>query len=79
MALLLGTVSGVLFALGMCMALLPEWNAFAQGVVLGAVGLVLDMKHLGFWLGDALAGFTPLVIGIVFYFVGSWRKPQFDK
>ena len=40
-ALLLGTVSGVLFALGMCMALLPEWNAFAQGVILGVVGLVL--------------------------------------
>ena len=42
-------------------------------------GLVLDMQYFGFWLGDALAGFTPLVIGIVFYFVGSWRKPQFDK
>lgn len=42
-------------------------------------GVLLDMKHMGFWLGDALAGFTPLVIGVVFYFVGSWRKPQFDK
>lgn len=42
-------------------------------------GLVLDMQYFGFWLGDALAGFMPLVIGIVFYFVGSWRKPQFDK
>lgn len=38
-------------------------------------GLVLDMKHYGFWLGDALAGFTPFVIGVVFYFFGSWRKP----
>ena len=37
-------------------------------------GLVLDMKHYGFWLGDALAGFTPFVIGVVFYFFGSWRK-----
>lgn len=25
-ALVLGTISGVFFALGMCMALLPEWN-----------------------------------------------------
>lgn len=24
-ALILGTISGVFFALGMCMALLPEW------------------------------------------------------
>lgn len=39
--LILGTISGVLFALGMCMALLPEWNAFTEGVVFGAVGMVL--------------------------------------
>ena len=37
-------------------------------------GVVLRMGYFGFWLGDALAGFTPLVIGIVFYFLGSWRK-----
>ena len=30
-------------------------------------GLVLDMKYVGFWLGDALAGFTPFWIGIIFY------------
>ena len=37
-------------------------------------GLALDMRHYGFWLGDALAGFTPFVIGIFFYFFGDWRK-----
>ena len=37
-------------------------------------GLVLDMKHYGFWLGDALAGFTPFVIGIVFYLSGRWKR-----
>ena len=42
-ALVLGTVSGVLFALGMCMALLPEWNAFTEGVIFGAVGIVLGI------------------------------------
>lgn len=40
-ALVLGTVSGVLFALGMCTALLPEWNAFKQGIIFGSIGLVL--------------------------------------
>ncbi len=40
-------------------------------------GLVLDMKHYGFWLGDALAGFTPFMIGIVYYVTGRWKKdPQ---
>ncbi|MEE1065108.1 MAG: MATE family efflux transporter, partial [Acutalibacteraceae bacterium] len=37
-------------------------------------GLVLDMKHYGFWLGDALAGFTPFMIGIVYYATGRWKK-----
>ena len=41
-------------------------------------GLVLDMKHYGFWLGDALAGFTPFVIGVIFYFFGSWKRNAKD-
>ena len=39
-------VGGILFALGMCMALLPEWNAMTQGVVIGAVGLVVLLVML---------------------------------
>lgn len=35
-AMMLGTVSMMFFALGMCMALLPEWNAFGTGVILAA-------------------------------------------
>ncbi|MBQ8536688.1 MAG: MATE family efflux transporter, partial [Clostridia bacterium] len=37
-------------------------------------GLVLEMEAVGFWLGDALAGFTPFWIGLVFYFSGRWKK-----
>ena len=48
-ALILGTVSSVLFALGMCMALLPEWNAFREGIIFGAVGLVLGLITLIIW------------------------------
>ena len=48
-ALLLGTVSGVLFALGMCMALLPEWDAFWEGVIFGGVGIVLGVITLLVW------------------------------
>lgn len=39
-ALIMGTISGIIFALGMCMALLPEWDLFQQGVITGAIGLV---------------------------------------
>lgn len=38
--LVLGIVSGLVFALGMCMCLLPEWNMFNIGVRCTAVGLV---------------------------------------
>lgn len=37
--LIMGTVGGILFALGMCMCLLPQWNAFRQGVVVGVIGV----------------------------------------
>lgn len=40
-ALLVGNIGGLLFALGMCMCLLPEWNAFNEGVVATAVGAVI--------------------------------------
>lgn len=48
-ALIMGTVSGVLFALGMCMALLPEWDAFTEGIVFGAVGIVLGIVTALVW------------------------------
>jgi len=48
-AIVLGTVSGVLFALGMCMAMIPEWNAFRPGIVFGCVGLVLGLVTWIVW------------------------------
>ena len=48
-ALIMGTVSGVLFALGMCMALLPEWNAFTPGIILGGMGVVLSIITVLVW------------------------------
>lgn len=38
------------------------------------LGWVLSMGPLGFWMGDAIAGFMPMVIGGVFYLSGVWRK-----
>ncbi len=48
-ALILGTVSGVLFALGMCMALLPEWNSFTAGIIFGIIGIVLGIITVLIW------------------------------
>ena len=48
-AMLLGIVSGVLFALGMCMALIPEWNSFKPGVVFGCAGILLGLVTIAIW------------------------------
>jgi len=48
-AMVLGTVSGIGFALGMCMALLPQWKLFNEGIVLGTVGLVLAFITILVW------------------------------
>lgn len=37
-SLILGVLGGLLFSIGLCMCLLPEWNAFKPGVVITAIG-----------------------------------------
>lgn len=54
-------------------------NALIDGVVMRIglallFGLVFGMKHYGFWLGDAIAGFTPFIIGIIFYASSPFRS-----
>ncbi len=61
-AMILGTVSGVLFALGMCMALLPEWNAFREGIIFGVVGLILGLITLIVW--RKMEGKQPVKVNI---------------
>lgn len=39
--LVMSTIGGILFALGMCMGLIPEWAAMKQGIVIGIVGAVV--------------------------------------
>ena len=48
-ALILGTIGGVFFALSMCMALLPEWGMFQQGVICGVIGMVILLITLLVW------------------------------
>ena len=56
-------------------------TAILDGIVLRIglsvlFGLALGLEYYGFWLGDALAGFTPFWIGIVFYISGRWKNEQ---
>jgi Na+-driven multidrug efflux pump len=41
------------------------------------LGLTFGMGYLGFWLGDAIAGFTPFFIGGIFYLSGKWKTNKY--
>ena len=47
--MLLGTLGGLLFALGMCMSLIKGWNTFAPGLVFGILGIIILVITLFVW------------------------------
>lgn len=46
-SLVIGTLGVVLFALGMCMTMLPHWDAFTPGIILGIAGIVVLLVLVG--------------------------------
>lgn len=48
-AMILGTIGGILFALGICMTLIPEWNAFQPGVIMGVIGAAILLIMVFVW------------------------------
>jgi len=86
--LIVGTVGGLLFSLGMCMCLLPQWNAFRPGVVCTGVGAVILLtQSVVAWLrsgrkikinwktaGKVLFGiFGALVLGLGMCMIMVWN------
>ena len=72
--LVLTVVGGLLFALGMCMCLLPEWNAFTPGVIVTALGaLVLMAIALVRWImaGKPVAKINWNKVGKIAYCVAA--------
>ena len=39
--IILGTIGGLIFAIGMCMCLIPEWNMFTAGVIIASIGFII--------------------------------------
>lgn len=79
--LIMSAVGGILFALGMCMALLPEWEAMTQGIVIGVVGAAvllamvlvrrrMDGKPAIVFNGKAIGTTLLGVLGAVVFGVG---------
>ena len=59
---------------------------FAVGILDGVVlriglsmvlGLYCGFGIFGFWYGHAIAGFTPFVIGGIYYLTGRWRTRKY--
>ena len=89
-ALILGTIGIVFFALGMCMCMLPEWGMFRQGIVCGVIGLVVLLITLLIWrrmegkapiklsaktLGSVVVGVLgALLLGVGMCMVMVWGK-----
>lgn len=48
-SMILGIIGGILFALGMCMALIPEWNVFKPGVIMGIAGAIVLLIMVIVW------------------------------
>ncbi len=40
------------------------------------LGFAVGMGCQGFWYGDALAGYMPMVIGLIFFWSGRWKKDK---
>ena len=58
--------------LNLCVAILD--GMIARIGLAYMLGWVFAMGPKGFWLGDALAGFMPMVIGGTYYLLGGWRE-----
>ena len=88
--MILGTIGGILFALGMCMSLVPEMNAGKSGIVMGVAGMAVllltvlvwrrmehkeSIKLSGKTIGAALIG----IIGALLLGVGMCLTMVFGK
>ncbi len=87
--LIMSTVGGILFALGMCMALIPEWAAMTQGIVIGVIGAVILLAMVlvrrkmdgkpaivfnGKAIGTALLGiFGAIILGVGMCMTMIWN------
>lgn len=39
--IILGTIGGLVFAIGMCMGLIPEWDMLKPGIVVSVIGFII--------------------------------------
>lgn len=68
--IILGTIGGLVFAIGMCMCLIPEWNLFKAGVVVAIIGFLILLCIIPVYRsGHPRKSHGPINWGIVFTWV----------
>ena len=68
--LILGTIGGLVFAIGMCMCLIPEWDLFKVGVVVAILGFIVLLCIIPVYRKNhPKKEHTPINWGIVFTWV----------
>ena len=60
--LIVGLLDGVICRVGLAMLM----------------GLAMGMGIMGFWLGNAFAGYMPFLIGGVYFLTGKWKRRLVD-
>ncbi len=68
--IILGTIGGLVFAIGMCMCLIPEWDLFASGVVVAILGFIILLCIIPVYRKNhPKKEHSPINFGIVFTWI----------
>ncbi len=70
--IILGTIGGLVFAIGLTMCLIPEWDLFASGVVVAILGFIILLCIIPVYRSNhPKKVHAPINWGIVFtWFIG---------
>lgn len=67
-SMIMGTIGGILFSIGMCMCLIAEWNAFNEGIAvtcIGSIALIFMVILRGKMEGKPSIKLSAKTIGII--------------
>lgn len=68
--IILGTIGGLIFAIGMSMCLIPEWDLFKTGVVIAVVGFTILLCIISIYRNNhPKKQHDPINWGIVFTWI----------
>jgi len=75
--IILGTIGGILFSIGMCMGLIKEWNLLIPGIIVGIIGFIFLLSIISIYIKNHPNNQknkninTKLVIAIIIAIVGA--------